>query len=454
VLLVAGLTFGGLLTGVWGSGVAGAAPPTPVSATTPVISSPAVVSGASVAPLSKGWIASTTTNFGFPVGVSITDSVAVSFGSSSGLGPLAPTVASGATYPAASTGANVLRASMRGQLGTYTVTVSLPVGQTIALDRTYESDTDSASVVVTGPGSGCASQGFGGIADFTVNQLRRSGTPGYAVQFLCFSSVALVQGALAYNVVPTTAGQGYYTYGSDGSITGFGNDSYLSYLGTLAATDLNQPIVGMATTPDGGGYWLVASDGGIFAFGDAGFYGSMGARPLNKPIVGIAPTPNRKGYWLVASDGGIFAFGDAAFHGSMGGTPLNQPIVGMTASPNGGYRMVASDGGIFAFDAPYYGSMGGKPLNQPIVAMTATPNGEGYWLVASDGGIFSFGKAAFYGSTGSIPLNVPISGMATTSNGGGYWLVGGDGGVFAFGNAPFFGSLGDLGFSDVVGIAT
>ena len=44
--------------------------------------------------------------------------------------------------------------------------------------------------------------------------------------------------------------------------------------------------------------------------------------------------------------------------------------------------------------------------------------------------------------------------MATTSNGGGYWLVGGDGGVFAFGNAPFFGSLGDLGFSDVVGIAT
>ena len=27
---------------------------------------------------------------------------------------------------------------------------------------------------------------------------------------------------------------------------------------------LNQPVVGMAATPDGKGYWLVASDGGVF----------------------------------------------------------------------------------------------------------------------------------------------------------------------------------------------
>ena len=40
---------------------------------------------------------------------------------------------------------------------------------------------------------------------------------------------------------------------------------------------LNQPIVGMASTPTGNGYWLVASDGGIFAFGDAAFHGSTGA---------------------------------------------------------------------------------------------------------------------------------------------------------------------------------
>ena len=51
---------------------------------------------------------------------------------------------------------------------------------------------------------------------------------------------------------------------------------------------LNQPIVGMASTPGGRGYWLVASDGGIFSFGDARFFGSTGALHLNRPIVGMA----------------------------------------------------------------------------------------------------------------------------------------------------------------------
>jgi L,D-peptidoglycan transpeptidase YkuD (ErfK/YbiS/YcfS/YnhG family) len=37
---------------------------------------------------------------------------------------------------------------------------------------------------------------------------------------------------------------------------------------------LRQPIVGVATTPNGGGYWLVAADGGIFSYGDATFHGS------------------------------------------------------------------------------------------------------------------------------------------------------------------------------------
>ncbi len=41
--------------------------------------------------------------------------------------------------------------------------------------------------------------------------------------------------------------------------------------GRPAASALDKPIVGMASTIDGLGYWLVASDGGIFAFGDAGF---------------------------------------------------------------------------------------------------------------------------------------------------------------------------------------
>jgi ribosomal protein L24E len=119
------------------------------------------------------------------------------------------------------------------------------------------------------------------------------------------------------------------------------------------------------------GYWEVASDGGIFAFGGAGFYGSMGGRHLNQPIVGIASTPNGKGYWEVASDGGIFAFGDPAFYGSMGGRHLNRPIVGIASTPDGkGYWEVASDGGIFAFgDAGFYGSMGAHHLNRPVVGI-------------------------------------------------------------------------------------
>jgi hypothetical protein len=51
---------------------------------------------------------------------------------------------------------------------------------------------------------------------------------------------------------------------------------------------LNQPVVGMAATPDGGGYWLVAADGGIFAYADAPFDGSTGAIHLNEPIVGMS----------------------------------------------------------------------------------------------------------------------------------------------------------------------
>jgi hypothetical protein len=78
----------------------------------------------------------------------------------------------------------------------------------------------------------------------------------------------------------------------------------------------------------------VASDGGIFTYGDAGFYGSAGSIKLNQPIVGMAATPNGGGYWLVASDGGIFNYGNAGFHGSHGGSPLNKPIVAM-AGPYG-----------------------------------------------------------------------------------------------------------------------
>jgi hypothetical protein len=162
---------------------------------------------------------------------------------------------------------------------------------------------------------------------------------------------------------PSPASQPYREVTATGGIYTFGG---ASFLGSVAGTSLNAPVVGVAATADGAGYWMDAADGGVFSFGDAQFHGSMGGRPLNKPIVGMAATPDGKGYWEVASDGGIFAFGDAEFHGSMGGRPLNKPIVGMAAAPDGkGYWEVASDGGIFAFgDAEFHGSMGGLPPQQ------------------------------------------------------------------------------------------
>ena len=81
-----------------------------------------------------------------------------------------------------------------------------------------------------------------------------------------------------------------------------------------AAQAATPPAPRTAAAP-GAGYWTVASDGGIFAFGDAHFYGSMGGKPLDQPIVGMAPSPEGNGYWCVAADGGIFSF-DVPFFGS------------------------------------------------------------------------------------------------------------------------------------------
>ena len=189
-----------------------------------------------------------------------------------------------------------------------------------------------------------------------------------------------------------------------------------AFYGSTGGIHLNQPIVGMAATPDGQGYWLVASDGGIFSFGDAAFYGSTGNIHLNQPIVGMAATPDGKGYWLVASDGGIFSFGDAAFYGSTGNIHLNQPIVGMAATPDGkGYWLVASDGGIFTFgDAGYFGSAPASDGHGDVVALAAASNGQGYWVAGGDGAIDAFGAAPSEGSMSGRDLNRPIVGFAAS----------------------------------------
>jgi hypothetical protein len=236
---------------------------------------------------------------------------------------------------------------------------------------------------------------------------------------------------------------GYRLVAADGGIFTFGGAGFDGSAGSL---HLNQPIVGMAPTPDGGGYWLVAKDGGVFTYGDAGFYGSAAATPLVAPVVGMAATADGAGYWLVGSNGAVYPFGDAGSFGSMAGIPLNAPVVGMASDRTGqGYWLVARDGGVFAFgNASFRGSAGAIHLNQPIVGMAGNPTGSGYWLVAADGGVFSYGAASFFGSHGGSPLNQPIVSMAPSPDGQGYWLAAADGGIFTYGDATFSGSTGSI----------
>jgi hypothetical protein len=247
-------------------------------------------------------------------------------------------------------------------------------------------------------------------------------------------------------------GGGYWLTAADGGIFNYGS---APFYGSIGGHPLNEPVVGIAATPDNHGYWEVAADGGIFSYGDAQFYGSMGGQPLLAPVVGMAVTPDGRGYWLVSADGGIFSFGDARFYGSYGGHLLASPMIGIAAAPNGtGYWMVAKDGGVFGFgSAQYYGSMAGKALSGPIVGMATTYDGSGYWLVGSDGAVYTFGDARYEGSEAGQPIG-SIAGIATSPGGGGYWLIGSNGGVFNFGNADFYGSAGTLHLVEpVVGIA-
>jgi hypothetical protein len=54
---------------------------------------------------------------------------------------------------------------------------------------------------------------------------------------------------IAYNMANSTPNEGYYLYDNFGETANFGNDGYLNYLGNPGFFTLNQPIVGMATTP-------------------------------------------------------------------------------------------------------------------------------------------------------------------------------------------------------------
>lgn len=243
-----------------------------------------------------------------------------------------------------------------------------------------------------------------------------------------------------------TVGDGYTLVASDGGVFAFPTPLFHGSTGSLK---LNQPVVAMASTPDGLGYWLAAADGGIFNFGNAGFFGSLpGIDVKVSDIVGIASTPDGLGYWMVGANGAVNAFGDATSEGSLPGTGVTTSnIVGIAAHGSDGYWLVGSNGAVYAFgSARYQGGANTLTLNAKIVGIAADPTGEGYWLVGSDGGVFGYGSAhtKYFGSMGGQHLNKPVVGITATADGEGYWLVASDGGVFNYGDATFLGSTGSL----------
>src|SRR4051794_3770807 len=84
--------------------------------------------------------------------------------------------------------------------------------------------------------------------------------------------------SFAVGARPATAAGTTYT----GFVTGFGAASGRA---SLQISQMNAPLVGVASAPDGKGFWAVASDGGVFTAGTARFAGSMGRKPLNMPVV-------------------------------------------------------------------------------------------------------------------------------------------------------------------------
>jgi hypothetical protein len=249
-----------------------------------------------------------------------------------------------------------------------------------------------------------------------------------------------------------TYGHGYWLVGSDGGIFSFGS---APFYGSMGATHLQRPVVGIVPTRDQGGYWLDASDGGVFSFGATQFHGSipgLGLNPaasglpnsLNAPIVGMVPSHDQGGYFMVASDGGVFAFGDAHFAGScpgIGGCSGAAVAVMPDASGNG-YWLITQTGYVYTFgDAPYLGAPG--PQSSYITSAVATPSGHGYWILDGNGQVFAYGDAAYLGNvaagaTGGLNFATAIF---TTSDGGGYWVADALGKVFTFGDAPNDGDM-------------
>jgi hypothetical protein len=258
--------------------------------------------------------------------------------------------------------------------------------------------------------AGASSIDFTGLTNGTAYTFTVVATNGSGPGPMSAPSNAVIPSASFYS-------SGYWIFGSNASLYGFGSANQLVPDGP--GIDGTSPVVG-----------AVATD----ASGD-GFYGALDSYRAGFGSVSYTAEVTES-----TSGGQGFIVTDR-WNGSLTG-----PVVGLAPSSNGGVWVASSTGQVFdsgvTTTAPDLGSPAESGLNlaAPIVAMAATPDEKGYWLLGQDGGVFTYGDAFFYGSTGAMHLAAPIVAIAATADGAGYWLFAADGGVFTFGDAPFYGS--------------
>lgn len=142
------------------------------------------------------------------------------------------------------------------------------------------------------------------------------------------------------------------------------------------------------------------------------------------------------GYAILGTDGGVFTY-EASFYGSRG-QGLVGSIIGIARRPgHDGYWGVDNAGHVYAVgDAPHLGDA--VYVTAPITAICATHTGAGYWLLDMGGDVYPFGDALYLGGS---PASAPqMIDMARTSTSLGYWLLGSNGAVYAYGDAVYHGN--------------
>ena len=267
------------------------------------------------------------------------------------------------------------------------ITVTNPLGT---------SATSTADAFAFGSSGSCNGYRFvasdGGIFDFGSAAFEGS-TGGTALQ------------APIVGMATTPDGNGYWLVASDGGIFTFGDAAFYGSTGAHAPQPAHRGHGGHPRRRRATGWWrpTAASSASATPASSA----RRARMHLNQPIVGMAATPDGQGYWLVASDGGIFTFGTPPTSARRARRTSTSPSWAWrprrTGAATGWWPPTA--GSSPSATPPIYGSTGAhRTSTSPSWAWRPPRTAQGYWLVAADGGIFTFGDAPFFGSTGGSRL--------------------------------------------------